>query len=971
MKAILRCILAVVLALVIKQSQGAELAVDTVIAIDVSWSMVMDLRKELKREGYNPDKLADLELAFKKKPELFEKNILYKTVRAIDAVIDQYETGNIAIITFREGVFDLDGAKSPLSGFFAADVSRADSSQKDRLKSFLDPYYPGNKRFPEAPGWTGVLFETIMRRGVENKTYIHKTCQQAFEYLQERARRPGYHDGTEMQRILLFTDGQEEEAGADFKLLLSRFRTYRESDIYFEYQEIFTGNPINEKPEDGEKREVRKFETRKSGFIYNEGNLERILYLFSMGGDMSASFKQPDEGAKADAIAAKVSPAIVLYGRNSLSTKPARGQVVLTLDAKGAIPGAKLMPDKVSLEAISSQYTSIPLTIELPADLAGDDAFWKIQERSAAIRADLQLEEKEIVPIIKRTEFPVALTFRARPPAIPKTPVVRIVTKDFKNDSDTTAAAAWYGHQAGRAGDICGSFATECSDAPEPVDLKVSLADSAGKGLVLDGDEPGRSREFTACSGSAQKRSFSLRIAQDWAAPKASARLAFQVVNPKGAVVEPREATVEVRVMTSKVSLSWLSGKGVKVPTPARLDFGAATTQTLDAVVKGTPAGNAFELSFPPDFCPESSVEVSLTGNVNSVLGLIRKGQTDTGSAASTIVTSASCGLTLAAKPGAEGGRREGELVFSPLEGARLNDKAEPLRIPVDITVLDPNIALAWLDRADKPHKKPVPMRDFGTLGVKSVVKGNYRAARLKDYDSFIVQFKAERQTTPPLFLRLKLPKGVTTHPLALASVDEDKVLTPVPPEPGGLSWALHEPGAFRLLIRPDAKPGRYEWDAEFVTGNPVYVLNAAHGASAHFRTSIGTGAIPLWPFVLLAIAGVIAAFWPKRFDGSRALDIEIATVVVGNEKVQTISALKPSEGKHILTENGLDKSYISIRDDPAKLVFTVEDLSGHEQQYTLRVYWCRPALPTRFDVDKKRCSVRIIRAQYPKGGKS
>lgn len=217
--------------------------VDSIYVLDVSQSMVDGVQRVLASKGLARIAPGRVELTSPNKIEKFlvsstndafvKDNILYRNVRLLEQLIDEYQQGNIYIIIFDHGPQDKGPIKAVTGPFH---VRSLHDPVKAELKSLLDPHRNGP--YAKARDWRGIFVETVFRGS--GPTLINTTCEAAMRIFEAAVRQPGYANETYSQQLLLFTDGEELERGKTFPAVLERFNLQRKN-IWFEYREIYFG----------------------------------------------------------------------------------------------------------------------------------------------------------------------------------------------------------------------------------------------------------------------------------------------------------------------------------------------------------------------------------------------------------------------------------------------------------------------------------------------------------------------------------------------------------------------------------------------------------------------------------------------------------------------------------------------------------------------------------------------------------
>ena len=170
---------------------------------------------------------------------LFTNNILYRNVRVLERLIDDYDQGEIRIIIFDKGPC----SRGPFKGVSDAfNVRNPTDPIKSDLKRMIDPVRNG--AYSKAKDWHGIFIDTVLNGS--GPTYINKTCMLAMDIFAAAVKRPGYTNITHSQQLLLFTDGEELERDKTFPDVLARFQLQRNS-IWFEYKEIYLGGRLSER----------------------------------------------------------------------------------------------------------------------------------------------------------------------------------------------------------------------------------------------------------------------------------------------------------------------------------------------------------------------------------------------------------------------------------------------------------------------------------------------------------------------------------------------------------------------------------------------------------------------------------------------------------------------------------------------------------------------------------------------------
>ena len=246
--------------------------VDEIILLDISGSMVRDIRTALLKKGFARGETdndgfylargvkIEEALARTELQSVVTNNLLYKTILCVEAIIDQPGVRTIYVATFDRGLRSLVAEKSPaqlgdgLYGPFIIGETDVDVNSPGRLriKSFLAPDRHGSYG---GSLWRGILAESILKGS--GPTALYQTGDFSLNFL-EKLVKPGYANATRQQRMFLFTDGQEE---MDRQIPFSRtvehlgrhFNFLNRNGVGFEFTKYYIGDgapidPVPNKP---------------------------------------------------------------------------------------------------------------------------------------------------------------------------------------------------------------------------------------------------------------------------------------------------------------------------------------------------------------------------------------------------------------------------------------------------------------------------------------------------------------------------------------------------------------------------------------------------------------------------------------------------------------------------------------------------------------------------------------------------
>jgi len=251
-----------------QESADDQRKVDEIILLDISGSMVNDIRAALvqnslakgpSREGYyfpaNPKvpnyglQLADgytieRALADPRMREVVTNNLLYKVVQYVEAIVDQPGSRQVYLATFDDGPIDMGigsvQGQRPLPAnilgpFVISGLeSGTNSSARRVLKSLLAP--DRNGVYEASPGWKGILSESVMKGS--GPTAIHGTCVAGLKFLKTLIV-AGYTNTTKLQKMILFTDGiEEKDKTIPFTQTINVLSLHR-TNMAFEFNKYF------------------------------------------------------------------------------------------------------------------------------------------------------------------------------------------------------------------------------------------------------------------------------------------------------------------------------------------------------------------------------------------------------------------------------------------------------------------------------------------------------------------------------------------------------------------------------------------------------------------------------------------------------------------------------------------------------------------------------------------------------------
>lgn len=885
------------------------LNLDTVIAIDVSWSMVTDLRKQAGGPGSDKAGRTKLERWFSNPAnnQVIASNILARTIEVIEQTVDKYERGHIRIVTFRDGPHDLDGPDGPIEKDFEVYIDSPSSPEKDRLKAFLNPLVAGRSPLPKAPEWKGVLFETMISPGRYQNTFINRTCDHIMSDLERRASNPGYLNNTVMQRLLLFTDGMEQEPNANLPAMLDRFVRQREKVIFFEYQEVFSGDPAAEKQDDRSKRELRKREITSRRLTYIEGGmLDHVVYLFSRQRGLRAEVMQPRGAESGLPMEVEIAPPPRFYLRSNLDDPvdaELRFEVVSAASAQ-PVKGLQIAGPAVRASTImgtppDASGFSLPLRIliEDPAALfateagsgsSGSEMLTTVTHRLRWELVSMSSGSPVTFVYVHPQTTPLQLELRRRP----EKALVSMLYPQARPLPVTDASVD--------LGDIKPDaklleFAVDLSDAPSTKRLLASLV-CEPPGLAVFAET---GTESLTISPQSQKGNVSIPVSMaPGAAGDGVLRFSFRAETEPEAhdavPVLPNEVAVSMRVRDSLVKIDWFSSSGDSVGAPASLDLGQVPVQRVRRGESAPPDPSEFEVSVPQSFPPEAAVEINCDEAGRRFVRLQRVASDGTPAAEEPWGRKirSSGRFRVGLRQDAPVGDHNGKLVILAVGGdASISGFPEGFSIAATATVFEPTVDIVWLARHGRPRSEIPPSIDFGRLRNSHVRTGNYRSRSIEEVDEFEVRFDGLGETSAVATVAISSESG-TSSPLQIRRVGDKGRLNE------DASMGIGSNGRYRIAIDPTAEPGSHVATLSFGLSTEDATLSPPQSLGAPLKVRVeilkrGGGAW-LW-LLLLVVAGVVALLWQVKLpDENVTIVLEIRNPDTGHWESQSIKLDAP-----------------------------------------------------------------------------
>lgn len=253
-----------------EETTAPRIMVDTVLLIDASGSTVYDLyqsgsgitsddaqlRRRIAKARSKPDKnAARVELVRilrenANSPHVRDK-LMPRCVRCLELLIQHFSSGRITLAPFGEGFHNLaDGEpRTAPPAECTGDCGNADSMKQ--LLAYIAPP-TGTLDDVSSRHWAGLTVETLLHGS--SRTFVNRTCREALQVVLEHRlnTEQGYAQKYRAQRLVLITDGREEEQGEGnaafhagaYESVLAEFAAYRDRlrrmqpPVDFDYREV-------------------------------------------------------------------------------------------------------------------------------------------------------------------------------------------------------------------------------------------------------------------------------------------------------------------------------------------------------------------------------------------------------------------------------------------------------------------------------------------------------------------------------------------------------------------------------------------------------------------------------------------------------------------------------------------------------------------------------------------------------------
>jgi hypothetical protein len=672
-------------------TKGQPKNIDTIFVIDVSQSMVDDVQKLLITKNFATTAQSRFVPGNRKRIETFlqdpanesqfTNNILYRSVRLLEQIIDEYEKGSVYIMLFDNGPVDKGPLKAVTGPFY---IAHANDPIKNELRNLLDP--ARHDPYTKAKEWRGIFVETVFRGG--GPTLINTTCEQAMTIFERAAAAPGYTNVTHAQQLLLFTDGEELERGRSFASVLDRFRLQR-NRIWFEYREVYLGPQLGE--------ETKRIHERLSdaGFRPVYSDLWRRVRVTGSDRPLSGQMTTSNDEGTGVITRVTLQPPIQIRVQAD-DGKVVDGYLLFRLsDSSPKVPGINLsiVPDRIPVSHLPNDL-ELQLVVQSGTPrLESTEPFnlflnvqWDLElnntENTAPRTGASAGSGRPYVDYGSRRHLPISLR------VVPETRIIRI------RPVGTVPVAR-------SSGDILEFHMENIESVGKVISLEAdfSLAGKASRLSLISQAEPPDTLVFN------NNQSFlelmpneSSMIVPFWIHAKASggqthAKVVLSTRSaPRQVVVSPTQAVIQVSFRTPSISLTFLDPTGARVPVSASINWGEVKEHHAARGQYPRPAGDSFELEFPPNLPPENGVTVSLTSHASQAFSLVRLTGTTEQPVTSGELFRENARFRLKLRqdiePKEEVEKFEGVIVVAPATAkVLLNEKPEKVVVPLSVSI--------------------------------------------------------------------------------------------------------------------------------------------------------------------------------------------------------------------------------------------------------------------------------------------
>jgi len=673
--------------------------VDTIILLDVSGSMVFDVRRVLLKEKLASGKIDVDSFPLKKnetiagvlcKPRVEQvatNNLLFQSVRYLEGLIDRHERGRIYLATFDNGLRILspekigaykvaevspcvpDGMMGPF--IFTALDADSDAGVKQRIKSFLDPFHLGSglqdveaevrRKFGPLPGpeqraadpkldaWMGVFPEAVLKGS--GPTSLHETCLLALKLLQCLRDAPGYTNETKRQNLIVLTDGLEQkDKKTPFSQTVERFRLHKET-MPFEFRLVYI-LPENESPppqiseinyllqkEVGGNSRVELFSPRS---ITVKARIEGTV--------LSGRLREPEnhEGQSSKQETA-LSPN-VRFAIEAEDKKPVKGKLVFSVTTQGHAEKMKLdvVPREVQISDLS-QAVSLTLAIEggLSSLFASDSQVfdelsltWELVDARDALTRQVRkvtLQEYKEPSLLIRGDRTLPIELHLLHQMSP------VVVRGLRPAKPNLAPGERVDVQsAPQTGEVA-SFQTDFGEGTGKGAVLVRLTKGVGSEFVHLKGTPGNELLLTK-EPAKSKQEFTLTADAPAGTHSAVATLDF-IPQREGLSVSPTNIEVRAEFEPSVVKIGWFGSNeeiaNQPADQPANIDLGIVyfslpKSGMAGEAKAGQPPTNSFSLEIP-DKAVSPAIECVIVGENPEVFCLTSVSQTDSGALQGTL----------------------------------------------------------------------------------------------------------------------------------------------------------------------------------------------------------------------------------------------------------------------------------------------------------------------------------------------
>ena len=574
--------------------QSDKKDVSTIFLIDCSGSMVDSILKDMEAKGLlksykegqlplfslPPDNLTD----YMNNPEnktIISENILSKSCEALEQIIKDYSQGPVEIITYRNGPEDMDG-ESPLKSSFWVYIDPNIPESKQKILKFINPANYG--KLDQAPMWNGIIWETLKKGGCP--TNIKDSCQFAMKRFNKNKNTPGFWEKTRVQKLILFTDGNEMKKGSTFQKIIADLKLEKK-DFWYEYQE-----PKESKeppPPTGRKVAVKISADSLKGSLKED------------------ALTQPDYKAEVD-----LSPALKISVARDDNIAP-KGQISISVSKEsgtGVIPLPAISPSVIENKNFNRETKFKFLFSDLKS-------FFNTltDEKEALYRINIDYNPASDEELIKKVTVSASVKMIPVEKRITIVPPAGFATKPAPDGvvweiADAKEFKAKY------------SFTVDFSKAPANSSALVELQKappSTGLKLVRGPEKD----KIALLSEAGKKASFDVLIDLESPEEKITAVLSAKG-NPPSVNVVPSRASFSIVNPIKIFKIVWKDNQNQDAAAPKSIDFGKIKIKKIKSGDFPKPLVSGFMIvPERSDLFPANSlVDVSLEGTITTVMGL-------------------------------------------------------------------------------------------------------------------------------------------------------------------------------------------------------------------------------------------------------------------------------------------------------------------------------------------------------------